>query len=403
MILTRRFSPLWVTMLCLFCLAAVSPARGEGPDETTVRQVVVIGTASIYKGDTANAREHAVANGLDAVVERAVADLLPLESLVGSFQTLNQTVFGNPDAFIQGFKVLAENVAGKQYRVIVQADVSTQRIIEKLSQAGMAVGTQRLPVVLVAVSEQGIDDGQPRFWWEEGPLPDALPLQEAMAESLGAVGLPILDPLSKDPDRLAAAFGQPAELSAQAAVAVGQGLEADVVIVGTADVVAAENTMGDTIRSFRATVRARAVRVDTGEIIAETVQKAVSAHGDPVTGSRQALSNAGLQAGRALSRQILVAWRNQEKTTTDIEVVVEGTRDLGNLVMFRRSIKNTYGVREVLTKTMRPDQATLNVVYQGDAKALADLLVLNTFERFHVNIYEVSSEHLGVRLYPKED
>ncbi|MBI9084612.1 MAG: hypothetical protein JEZ11_13520 [Desulfobacterales bacterium] len=402
-VLIHRFS--LYTVLTLFALVALvaSPGFCEDPVPTDVRQVVVIGNALIYKDDAASAREHAVARGLIAAVERAVADLLPIESLVGSFQTLNQTVFGDSDAFIQGFKVLAENVTGKQYRVLIQAGVSTSKITEKLSQAGMAVGSQRLPAILVAVAEQHVEEDLPRYWWVEGPIPDLLPLEQAMADSLAAVGLPILDPMTMDPRARAAAFGQPAKLTAEAAVRMGGMFKADVVIVGMAGVVAAENTMGADIRTFRATVKARALRVDTGEVIAETAQQAVAAHGDPAEGSRQALASAGLQAGRALARQITVAWRNQEKTNTDIEVVVEGTRDLGNFVMFRRSIKNTFGVREVQTRTMRPDQATMAVVFQGGAKALADLLMLNTFERFHVNIYEVAPAHLSVRLFAKEE
>ena len=267
----------------------------------------------------------------------------------------------------------------------------------------MAVGAQRLPTILVAVAEQQMEDDLPRYWWAEGPIPDSLPLQQAMSESLSAVGLPILDPMTMDPGVRAGAFGQPDKLPAEAAVWMGGHFKSDVVIVGSAGVVMAENTMGDDIRTFRATVNAQALRVDTGEVIAETTQQAVAAHNDPVEGGRQALTGAGLQAGRALARQVMVAWRNQEKTTTDIEVVVEGTRDLGNFVMFRRSIKNTFGVRDVQTRTMRPDQATMSVVYQGDAKALADLLMLNTFERFHVNIHEVAPAHLSVRLFAKEE
>lgn len=403
MVLIHRFSLYAVLTLFALLLLMASPGFCTDSGPADVRQVVVIGNAAIYQNDAASAREHAVARGLDAAVERAVADLLSTESLVGSFQTLNQTVFGDPDAFIQGFKVLAENVTGKQYRVIVQAGVSTSKITETLSQAGMAVGAQRLPSILLAVAEQHVAEELPRYWWAEGPVPNSLPLQHAMADSLAAVGLPILDPMAMDPGARAAAFGQPATLSAEAAVQMGGRIKSDVVIVGMAGVVAAENTMGNDIRTFRATVKARALRVDTGEIIAETDQQAVAAHGDPMEGERQALTSAGLQAGRALARQIMVAWRNQEKATTDIEMVVEGTRDLGNFVMFRRSIKNTFGVREVQTRTMRPDQATLAVVFQGDAKALADLLMLNTFERFHVNIYEVAPAHLSVRLSAKQE
>ena len=400
MVLTQRFILAGILGVLLMALPV---AAQESSPPADLRDVVVIGTAPIYKGDSAAAREQAVARGLNAAVERAVSDLLPLESLVGSFQTLNQTVFGSPDEFIQGFKVLAENVADRRYRVIVQAEVSMPRITERLSQAGMAVGTQRLPAVLVAVSERRPEDDLPRTWWVAGLVPESLPFQQGLQEGLAAVGLPVTDPLDRDPGGRVEAFGLPASLQTEDAVKLGGLFQAEVVIAGSADVVPGENTMGEDIRTFRASVQARAVRVDTGEVIAETVQKAVAAHQDPETGEARALADAGIQAGRALARQIAVVWRNQETTTADIEVVVEGTRDLGNLVMFRRSIRNTFGVKEVQTRAMQPDQATMTVTYQGSAKALADLLMLNTFERFHVNIYEVTPDRLGVRLFARDE
>ena len=123
-VLKNRFSLVAAVTLFSLLVLMASPGFCENPVQTDVNQVVVMGNATIYKDDSASAREHAVARGLDAAVERAVADLLSIESLVGSFQTLNQTIFGDPDAFVQGFKVLAENVTGKQYRVLVQANVS---------------------------------------------------------------------------------------------------------------------------------------------------------------------------------------------------------------------------------------------------------------------------------------
>jgi Flagellar assembly protein T, N-terminal domain len=388
-----------LVLLTLFFFGALPGFAAPPPG---VKSVVAIGSAAIYKDDSASAREQAIARGLEAAVERAVADMMPLQSLVGSFQTLNQTVFGRKDEFLQGFKVLAETVSGKKYRVIVQAEVSLPRITETLSQAGMAVGQGRLPRVLIAVSEQNVEDDSPLFWWEEGPAPDLLLVQDTLIGRLTATGLPVLDSKMADPGARAAISGLPAELTTEVAAKVGEAFKADVVVVGSAIAEPAANTMGEEVRTFKAMVRLQAVRAQTGEIIAETVQQAVAVNVDPVLGGQDALADAGGQAGKALARQILVSWRNQERKTRQIEVVVAGTRDLGNFVLFRRSIKNTFGVQNLQTRSMKPDQATLMVEYQGDAAALADLLMLNTFERFRINIHEVTPERIGVKLISPE-
>jgi len=44
------------------------------------------------------------------------------------------------------------------------------------------------------------------------------------------------------------------------------------------------------------------------------------------------------------------------------------------------------------------DEATIVVDFQGNAKELADALMLKNFESFGINIYEISQSHLRIRL-----
>ncbi|MBW2166280.1 MAG: hypothetical protein JRG74_09360 [Deltaproteobacteria bacterium] len=47
---------------------------------------------------------------------------------------------------------------------------------------------------------------------------------------------------------------------------------------------------------------------------------------------------------------------------------------------------------------MKADEATIVVDFQGNAKELADALMLKNFESFGINIYEISQSHLRIRL-----
>jgi hypothetical protein len=79
-------------------------------------------------------------------------------------------------------------------------------------------------------------------------------------------------------------------------------------------------------------------------------------------------------------------------------VIVEGTRDLSKFVIFRAELNEIPGVDSLQTSEMKADEATIIVNFQGNAKELADALMLKTFESFGINIYEVSQSHLRVRL-----
>ena len=190
-----------------------------------------------------------------------------------------------------------------------------------------------------------------------------------------------------------------ADLSNQDAVSLGAILQADVVIVGNSKADIAPNTMGGDIKSFKGTVLARALRTDTGEEIASTIQTAVSVNKDNIAGGRDALSIAGYLAGSDLASQIVRKWHEEvKKSITTLVIIVEGTRDLSNFVIFRAELNEIPGVDSLQTSEMKADEATIIVNFQGNAKELADALMLKTFESFGINIYEISQSHLRVRL-----
>jgi acetolactate synthase small subunit len=59
------------------------------------------------------------------------------------------------------------------------------------------------------------------------------------------------------------------------------------------------------------------------------------------------------------------------------------------------------GVEALSTEEMTTDHTTLVVTYQGDARGLADALMLNTFDAFGVRIYDVSENSMQVELIPQ--
>ena len=175
---------------------------------------------------------------------------------------------------------------------------------------------------------------------------------------------------------------------------------AGVVIVGTAISNTAPNTMW-TSRSYTATVKSRALRVVDGVELASTENQAVAGGSDDEAGGRKAIEAASELAAAALAERIAAVWDKAGKSVNTIKIAVEGTRDLANFVMFRRVIKKMPDVETIKTLEMKPDQAVIEVDYQGTAEAFANGLMLNPFENFRLDIYEVSEELLRVALIPR--
>ena len=381
-------------------VVAVNLSGIVNAEENGSKKIIeVIGMAAIQSGDVAKARDRAIKNSLVSAVEFAVADLLPLESIIRNFETLNKILYDNSSKFVAYYKVLTELKSEKIYRVLVKATVSNSVIEQQLMSAGIKVNKKNMPNILFFIAEQNLGDILPRYWWAEN-LDFVRGYSElAMADSMIRNGFFVIDQKSLIKNKEFKAVKYKPHLSNEEAVRLGNGLHADMVIVGSSIADIAHNTMGESIKSFKAIVSIRALRTDTGEEIVSTVQTSVSVNQDNIAGTKNALSNAGYLAGKELASQITIIWQKEvEKSLSTVEIIVEGTKYLSNFVIFRSALNEIPEVVKAQTSKMKADEATIIVNFHGTAKELADALMLKTFESFGINIYEISQDHLRVRL-----
>ena len=389
-----------ILLFACFCFAtAVSaPGAAQVEEQDLTKTVVVIGTGKIYKQDSASAREEAISNSLASAVDMVAAGLLPLESFIRNFKIINEIIGDQTIEFIQGYKVLAEFPADKKYKVMVEATVSTQLLGAKLEEAGLTIGAKVLPKMLFLVSEQNLEDPQPDYWWKKDWIFFQAISERAMADAFSADGFTIIEHddiiLNNEIDKV---YDKP-ELNDQEVVDLGALFQADVVIIGKSFANTATNVLGADIRSFKGTVTARAIRTDTGTEMASASQSVVTANSDEISGSRDALADAGLLAAKELSSQIAAAWQRTEKPLSMVSIMLEGTGHLANFIKFRNMLQDMPRVKDVQMMEMKSDQAAIMVSFQGTAKELADALILKTFESIGINIYEVSENHLRIEL-----
>jgi len=383
-------------ILSLFLVVPAAGAQDE--DQGPTKTVVVIGTSKIYRGNSASARETAVSRSLVAAVDMVTLEILQVDTIVRGFKTINEIIYNHTDEFIQGYKVLTEFPAEKNYRVIVEATVSMNILREKLSAAGIMVGPKALPNILFLIAEQHFEDGLPYYWWGKDSVFFEAVSEVALTETLTSKGYSIVDhddiTLYEGID---AVYDKP-DLNNEEIAALAGFLRSDVVIAGTSAARIVPNVMGTNVRSFQGTVTVRAIRIDTGEEIASVTQSAVTANSDEIVGIREALSTAGVLAGKELASQIADVWQKEAEESSMVEIMLERTGNLANFVKFRTMLNNMPGVQEMQIKEMKSDQAIIMVSFQGSAKELAEALILKTFETIGINIYEVSENHLRIEL-----
>ena len=388
-------------ILVSFLLSATFSQFDIASAQETVesKTYVVIGAATVYSGNVSAAREKAISNSLVTAVALMIGDLLQVDSLVDNFPRLNELMFDRKNAYIRDYKVLTETTRGKSYRVVVKATVSGEKISQRLSDAGILRTKTTLPRVLFLIAEKNVREPLPIFWWSAEDANFVSVAETAMAERLFEAGFEIIDHRGPRDKPLVNwdELDKPA-LSDQEAAALGAGLKADVVILGTSTANLSTNIMGSGTRSFNGTITARAIRTDSAELMFNITRTATAANENDIIGGKEALANVGGLTGRDLAEQLTFVWQRQAGRPAVVDLSIIGTGHLASYVKLRKALNSISGVEGIRVKEIKPNEATLLVEYKGKTKDLAAALMLQSFKSFGINISEVTDNSLRIEL-----
>ncbi len=389
---------LFLVCLAFFFIASFlfQPCISYGKNAVEIKNTVVIGTGLIFSKNIATARERAVANSLVAAVNLALGEILPRDRFIRNFQRLDKTLLRQTSDYIQDYKVLTESAGPKQYLVLVEVNVAVNLIKDFLAKIDLFNPKKNLPSILFCLTEQKLDMQQPLYWWGQELIKEDFLSETAMAAIMAEKGFHIIR------HRI---VNQPLNynlvLTDSQALSLGASLKADVVIIGSAAVERAVNTIGQEIKTFKGLTSARAVRVKTGEKIAFTNRSLMTANAAEDKGVQAAIKDVSRLAGEDMAIQIAAVWRETAAPSPWIELNVVGTGgNIAGFVKFRTILKELSGVNDIQLKELLPDKATIIVDFQGDARALANALMLKTFKTFGINIFEINQNNLKIRLIP---
>ena len=384
-----------VALVSTFSLSVAVYAQQRFQDKT----FVVIGSSKVQGANIQVARDHAISESLVTAVALMTEEVLKVDSLVENFAQVNKIIYENTDAFVQDYKVLTETESDKFYRVIVKATVAGNKIAKQLSKAGILRVKIDLPAVLFLISEQNLQNDSPQYWWGKQMGGFESISEATMADILKARGFPVVAHRGLGIPKMAD-WGADikSELTDEEAINLAARLQADVVIVGTSIASPTASVMGDDLKSFKVILNARVLGTETGDELANISRTSVTANVDETVGGREALKMAGTLAGDDLAIQLAAEWRKLAEKPSRLEILVEGTGNLANFVKFRRALTGISGVEGIRVKEIKPNETTLIIDYKGKAEQLASALMLQNFENFGINIYEISKQNLKVAL-----
>jgi hypothetical protein len=386
-----------MTRALALVLASLGSAAWAAED---VRTAEAVGQAAVA-GDVLAAKEQAKDDALRSCVQQVASTLVTAATETDQAQLLSDRIYAHSIGYVRRFQVVDDRQEGNTWVTRLRCEVSEAKLDEDMMAFGIAYRRAGMPRIAVLVAEQSIHATQATGWWQGGAnTADLRVVENAFVDRMDKSGFTFVDPEVLQGKVKLEAIG--ADPNLQQAREVGVKSGADLVVVGRAIAkpfgeIQLEN---GTFYSAVANVSARAVRTDTGEIVATAEFTAPAGRGfEQTTAGRNALSEAGRQLARDLFARVGKVWTREQSGSRRIAMAVRGVDDYARLAAFKNVLlQSVRGVKDVQERSMENGRAELDVTLAGTSQSFATDLATRKFQGFSVKVRKVTQGAVEVEL-----
>lgn len=394
MIIRKTFA---AALAAAFLSLAAWSGQARGQD---IREVTSLGMGSITGGDVAHAKDDAVEDALRNAIEQTLGTLIQSETLAQNFTVVEDNIFSKTQGYIQKYEIIEQGKRDAMlYEVKVRAWVRVSDLKDDLDAITTLIRRKKTPRLMVLIDEKNIGETATAAHFLEADLNTA---ESQLMNQFMKKGFRFVDAATVrqnlDREKEAAIM----EGDARQAAAVGRRSGAEVVLVGKALAKAVEvEAFGAKIRSQQATVTVKAIRTDTGDLLAIGTEQGKFTHIDDVTGGTKAIQKACDALAEPLIAKILDRWSTDVNTGGTLTLKIRNIEDYAELNRFKNSLK--YYVRGITNVTQRDFSdgfAVLELEMKGNADDLANRLSTAKMDGFIVKVTGVSEGGVTVTLVP---
>jgi hypothetical protein len=381
-------------------LALVLAALGSASAAQDVRTTEAVGQAALA-GDVLAAKEQAKDDALRNCVQQVATTLVTAASETDQAQLLSDRIYAHSVGYVRRFQVLEDKQDGNTWTTKLRCEVSEAKLDEDMMAFGIAYRRAGMPRIFVLVAEQAINATQASGWWQGGGnAADLRVMENAFMDRMEKSGFTFVDPEVLQGKVKLEAIG--ADPNLQQAREIGVKSGADLVVVGRAIAKPLGEIQIDngTFYSAVANVSARAVRTDTGEIVATAEFTGTAGRGfEQTTAGRNAFSEAGRQLARDLFAKVGKVWTREQSGARRIAMAVSGVDDYARLAAFKNVlVQSVRGVKDVQERSMENGKAELDVTVAGTSQSFATDLATRKFQGFTVKVRKVTQGAVEVEL-----
>lgn len=385
---------LWIFSVLLLVSAILNAQTYDDGDYSVIESS---GTGSIVAGDVAHARDDAIDDALRTGIEQALGMLVESETLTENYQLIEDRIISKTQGYVQNYRVVSEGKRDEMlYEVTVEARIKVADIKNDLEGIQTLMRRKNTPRMMVLIEERNVGE-TPGYHAIDADLNTA---ETALMDAFMAKGFRFVDESTvkrnlTQQKRAAVLAGD-----TEQAVAIGKMVGAEVLLAGKALAKATEITAyGTKIRSQQATVSVRAIRTDTGDIIATSNAQGKFSHIDDIAGGTAAIQKASEKVAAEIMDEILQQWQSDVSSGSTVSLQVQGLTDFDLLSKFKSSLSYyVRGMESLNQRSWNNGIAVFEVVLKGNADDLAKRLSNKEMDGHMLQVIGMSQNSVSVKL-----
>ena len=368
-------------------------------NDSTYTVIESSGMGSIVGGDVAHARDDAIDDALRTGIEQALGMLVESETLTENYQLIEDRIISKTQGYVQNYRVVSEGKRDEMlYEVTVEARIKVADIKNDLEGIQTLMRRKNTPRMMVLIEERNVGE-TPGYYAVDTDLNTA---ETALMDAFMAKGFRFVDESTvkrnmSQQKRAAVLAGD-----TEQAAAIGKMVGAEVLLAGKALAKATEITAyGTKIRSQQATVSVRAIRTDTGDIIATSNAQGKFSHIDDIAGGTAAIKKASEKVAAEIMDEILAQWQSDVSSGSTVTLQVQGLTDFALLSKFKASLSYyVRGMESLNQRSWSNGIAVFEVMLKGNADDLAKRLSNKDMDGYSLRVVGMSQNSVTVQLIP---
>jgi hypothetical protein len=378
-----------------FLIIAATALPAIAQDSKTVTSE---GVAAIQGNARGIARDAALEDAQKRAVEQAIGILIDSQTRVENYQLISDKILAQTRGYINRYAITGENTDSGLLRVRINAEIALSRLKNDLSSIGILSGRMHKPRTMVMVAEQNIGR-EVTAWWTgaRGEQTDVSVVENAFMDKFTKKGFEFIDHQIAIKKIALTGADRTLDLAETQAVTLAAQADAEVVIIGKANA-RLYGDIGGGRKSVQADLTARAVRIDTGQVIATATTHAAAVHISEIAAGTAALDKAANQAAEEMIGKILAVYSGETAGTRSVNIAIAGL----NKTQFEKFkdvlLKQVRGIRDLHERSFNGTTARISVDSKNSTQKLSEEILLGNFA---VEVVGSTASSLELQVTPK--